>query len=185
MPTTHERLMDALSDVQDDDGHGFVEAAIQQAHPKQDAFEREFPKTLAALANAAHKAIVTDPMSERELGYGVRPLEDIHAEWETLTAKLAPMWALYGPGGTTDHLRKNELARIDGLVRANAVAENKTMTEPKVDAACRNHPQYIEFVAKMTTERAEFYKLQNQLTALDWQVNRGQALLKLSSREPQ
>lgn len=122
-------------------------------------------------------------MGEPELRAGVEPLDHLLDERNHLVAKVAPLWALYGPGGTADNSRKNELARLDGLIRALATGEGKKVTEPMVEAATHAHPDYLNFVAKMTTERAEFFKLNAQLEAIEWKVNRGQALLRMFTAE--
>ena len=126
---------------------------------------------------------MTNPMHEAELRASVEPLDQLLDERAHLVAKVAPLWALYGPGGTADNSRKNELARLDGLVRAMAVGTEQKMTEPKIEAATHAHPDYLNFVAKMTTERAEFFKLNAQLEAIEWKVNRGQALLRMFTAE--
>jgi hypothetical protein len=126
---------------------------------------------------------MTNPMQDAELRAGVEPLDQLLDERAHLVEQVATLWALYGPGGTADHSRKNELARLDGLVRAMAVGLEKKLTEPMVEAATHAHKDYLDFVAKMTTERAEFFRLNAQLEATELRINRGQALLRMFAAE--
>lgn len=122
-------------------------------------------------------------MTDMELRAGVEPLEQLLDERATLVAQVAPLWAAYGPGGTAEHTRKNELARLDGLIRALATGQGQKVTEPMVDAATHAHPDYLAFVAKMTTDRARFFALNAQLDAIEYRVQRGQALLRMYAAE--
>lgn len=124
-------------------------------------------------------------MEDRELTAGVEPLDQLLDERRTLVTTLAPLYALYGPGGTADHARKNELSRLDGLIRAMAAAEEppRRLTEPMVEAATHAHKDYLAFVAKMTTDRALYFALNADLEAIEWRVNRGQALLRYAAGE--
>lgn len=144
-----------------------------------------------------------NPMSEREVGYGVQPVEELvaeHEKHESDRAKLATehqsLWSLYGPGGTADTVRKNEELRLSAMVRAMAVATRKEgeklPTEGAIEEGARSHPDYLGLVAKITTDRARFAYLESELQrleradkVLEWRFNRGQAVLRNFAREPQ
>lgn len=123
------------------------------------------------------------PMSDRELAYGVEPLDQVQAERDVLVKKLAPLWALYGAGGLAESKRSAELARISGLLRAQAAMTESKVTEAALEQGSRAHPDYLTLLAKQTTERAEYYVLQAQVDACDAKLMRGQAMLRLASRE--
>ena len=120
-----------------------------------------------------------DPMTELEVRFGLQPIGDLLEERGVLVGQLADLWAKYGPGGTAEHQRSAELARIDGLLRAMAAASEQKVTEASLEKATRAHPDYLALVARHTTERAAYFKLDAQIQAIDMRVNRGQALAKL------
>jgi len=124
-------------------------------------------------------------MMETELRAGVQPLEELLDEHRHVRGKLANLWAKYGPGGVAEHLRKAELARIVEYLRAMAIAEERKTTEAALDAAAHSHKQYLDFVAQMTKERAEYYELHAQLQEVEWKVNRGQAMMRYATVELQ
>lgn len=122
---------------------------------------------------------------ETELRAGVQPLEELLDEHRHVRGKLSGLWAKYGPGGVAEHLRKAELARIVEYLRAMAIAEERKTTEAALDAAAHSHKQYLDFVAQMTKERAEYYELHAQLQEVEWKVNRGQAMMRYATVELQ
>lgn len=124
-------------------------------------------------------------MMDTEIRAGVQPLEELLDEHRHVRGKLASLWAKYGPGGVAEHLRKAELARIVEYLRAMAIAEERKTTEAALDAAAHSHKQYLDFVAQMTKERAEYYELHAQLQEIEWKVNRGQAMIRYSTVELQ
>ncbi len=119
------------------------------------------------------------PMSALEVQFGLQPVDELLQERGVLVGRLAPLWAQYGPGGTAEHQRSAELARIDGLLRAMAAAREEKVTEASLEKACRAHPDYLALIAKHTTERAEYFTLDAQVQAIDFRINRGQGLTRL------
>jgi FMN phosphatase YigB (HAD superfamily) len=122
---------------------------------------------------------------ETELRAGVQPLEELLDEHRHVRRKVVALWAKYGPGGVAEHLRKAELARIVEYLRAMATAEERKTTEAALDAAAHSHKQYLDFIAEMTRERAEYFELNAQLQEVEWKVNRGQAMIRYSTVELQ
>ena len=121
-----------------------------------------------------------NPMTALEVQFGLQPIGDLLEERGVLVGRLAPLWAKYGPGGTAEHQRSAELARIDGLLRAMAATDpDRKVTEASLEKACRAHPDYLALVALHTTERAEYFKLDAQIQAIDFRINRGQGLTRL------
>ena len=124
------------------------------------------------------------PRSDAEDRAGVEPIDVLLAERDGIVAALAPLWAEYGPGGLGEHRLSAERARIVGLLRAMAVAQQQKMTEAALEAGSKEHPDYMGMMAKQTTERAQFFRLQEDLRAIDFRLNRGQALLRAYASEP-
>lgn len=122
-------------------------------------------------------------MSDAELRASVEPLDQLLDERQHLVEKVAHLWSLYGPGGTAESIRKNEQMRLQGMVRAMAVAAAQKVTEGGIEEAARSHADYLGLTARQTTERAEFFRLNAQLEAIDLKINRGQALLRMYASE--
>lgn len=123
-------------------------------------------------------------IGDKELAFGARPMIEIADEWQVLADKMAPLWAKYGPNGTASAEIDAEEARLDGMFRAMAVADEKKVTEAQIKAAIAAHPDIKNLVARQTVERAEFYKLDKRMELLQMWANRGQAMLKLAASEP-
>ena len=79
-------------------------------------------------------------MADAELRMGVDPIDDVLHNRAECVKQLAPMWALYGPGGTADHSLSAERSRVVGLLRAMAAAKEEKITEAALEAGSRAHP---------------------------------------------
>ena len=123
-------------------------------------------------------------IGDKELAFGARPMVEIADEWQVLADKMAPLWAKYGPNGTASAEIDAEEARLDGMIRAMAVADEKKVTEAQIKAAIAAHPDIKGLVARQTVERAEFYKLDKRMELLQMWAARGQAMLRLAANEP-
>ncbi len=126
---------------------------------------------------------VYDPMAVTERRLGLRPVEELLAERAALTQRMADYRARFGAFGTFDHLRKIELARIAGLIRAQALRDKVKMTAAEVDDAAHSHPDYRDFITEATTQRAEWVKLEAGLEEIDWTIRRGQTIASFLSSE--
>ena len=125
-----------------------------------------------------------DAIADKELAFGARPMQEIVDEWHTLADKMAPLWAKYGPNGTASAEVDAEEARLDGMFRAMWAAEERKTTEAQIKAAIAGHADIKGIIARQTVERAEFYKLEKRMEALQMMANRGQAMLKIAAYEP-
>lgn len=124
-----------------------------------------------------------NPMTERELGHGVEPLEQLQAERDVLVEQIKDLWALYGPGGLGESQRSAELARLSALLRAQAAMHDQKVTEAALEQGARAHPDYLALLARQTSDRAQYFKLNAHIDAIDAKMMRGQAMLRLASRE--
>lgn len=121
---------------------------------------------------------------EIEARAGIAPLEELLSERFDLVQRIAELRAVYGPFGTWDHLRKNELSRIKSLIRLQAMRDNRKVNNDVVDEEAHEHPDYTAFVVKATKDRAEYFKLEAEVEAIDFRINRGQGLLRYATYEP-
>ena len=124
-----------------------------------------------------------DPMAQTEKRLGLRPVEELLDERRKLVTRIADLRARFGSFGTFDHLRKIELSRIAGMVRAQAVRDKVKMTAAEVDDAAHDHPDYRDFITEATKQRAEWVRLEHEVEAIDWVLRRGQTIAAFLSSE--
>ena len=124
-----------------------------------------------------------DARDDMELRAGVEPLDQLLDERQHLVEKVANLFALYGPGGVADSIRKNEEKRLSGMLRAMAVAQSQKITESALEEGARSHPDYLAITAAHTTGRADYFKLNAMLEAIEFKIQRGQALLRFAASE--
>jgi hypothetical protein len=126
-------------------------------------------------------------MSDAEDRAGVEELSVLLAERSIIVGKLAALWAQYGPGGLAESTRKNEELRLSAMVRALAVANRKEgekmPTEGAIEEGARSHPDYTGIMARQTTDRAEYFRLNADMEAVEYRIQRGQALLRMFASE--
>ena len=122
-------------------------------------------------------------MSDFESKLGIRPIADILEERRGLTEKLGRLRSRYGSFGTFDHLRKIEISRLHGLIRAQATRDGVKKSNDQIDAEAHAHPDYIDFVTEATNQRAEWVKAELALEELEMQFNRGQMVGRFASFE--
>jgi hypothetical protein len=125
----------------------------------------------------------TSPMAEAEARLGIQPIDELLDQRRHLVDKVADLRAQYGSFGTFDHLRKIELARIAGLIRAQAVRDHMKMTAAEVDDATHDHPDYRDLITRATRERAQWVRLEAEIEAIDATINRGQAVARFAAAE--
>lgn len=124
-----------------------------------------------------------NPMTEVEHRIGLRPIEELLARRGELVEKVADLRARFGPFGTFEHLRKIELARIEGLIRIEAMRDKRKITNDQVKSEAHAHPDYIEMVIEATKQRARWVKLEARIEEIDMTINRGQAITRFLAAE--
>ena len=124
-------------------------------------------------------------MTEAEERLGIAPLEGLLDERRHLVNHVATLRAKYGSFGVFDHLRKIELSRINGMLRAQIAREKlPKKSETQLGVEAHAHPDYVDFITLATTERAEWAKLEAQIEEVDFIIQRGQALARVARWEP-
>jgi hypothetical protein len=123
------------------------------------------------------------PLGDIEHRMGIQPLEELHAERDTLVKKVADLRARHGAFGTYNDLRKIKLAAIAQLVRAKALKEGKKLTSAQVDDLAHSHSAYVDFVITSTKERAEWTVYENQIQSIDETIMRQQSICRFLANE--
>ena len=118
---------------------------------------------------------------ERKLG--VRPIEELLAERDDLVERVADLRARYGPFGTFDHIRKMELARLNGLLRAQAVQDKIKRTNDETDNMCHDHQDYRDLIATATIQRAEWVRVEAKIEAIEFHIRRADAVMRYATAE--
>lgn len=122
-------------------------------------------------------------LGDIEARMGLMPIEELLAERDELVRQVAPLRARHGPFGTFEALRKVELSTVAATLRAQAVAENRKMTEAAIDEGAHADSRYIAFVTVATSEKAEWAILENSIQGINDTINRGQAVAKYLAAE--
>lgn len=127
--------------------------------------------------------VASSPMAEAELRASVQPIDELLAERSHLIEKCAPLRAVYGSFGTFDHSRKILLSRLKGEIRARAVRDQRKITNDQVDEEAHEHPDFIEFITDATKARTQWIKLEAIIEAIDFKIQRGQAVMRFAASE--
>jgi hypothetical protein len=122
-------------------------------------------------------------MRDLEARAGVRSLDDLLTAREGIMARLARLRSLYGPGGVADHLRKVEICKLKSLIRLQALKDGRKVTESQIDDEGHAHHEYQAILQHMAAERQEWAKLEEDMESLQFELNRGQALIKFAAAE--
>ena len=123
------------------------------------------------------------PTQDLEIRIGIQPLDELLDIRAVIVKEVADLRARFGSFGTWDHLRKVELSRLKGLIRARATRDSRKMNNEQVDEEAHAHPDYVEFVTLATVQRARWVKLESELEEIEMKVNRGQALARFAAME--
>jgi chorismate mutase len=133
----------------------------------------------------ADKINAGSPMAEIEARASVQPIEELLDERATLIQRVANLRAVYGSFGTWEAQRKMMLARLKGQVRAEALRGTtaRKLTNDQIDDEAHDHPEYMDFITMATKERAAWIVLEAKIEAIDFRIQRGQAVVRFASAE--
>ena len=124
------------------------------------------------------------PMQDIQDRLGIPSVESLLAERQDIVTEMADLWARWGPGGTGDDLRKAELSRLKGLIRAQAARDGrKRLTNGQIDDEAHEHPDYLTWLTTATRDRATYYRLENRRSGIEHVINRGQMIGRYLSAE--
>jgi hypothetical protein len=101
---------------------------------------------------------------------------------EALENTRAPLYAVYGPGGTWDAERKSLLCMCATIVRAEAEGNGKKLTEAAIDQIAHGDERYVERVNGATEERTKMALLDAEIAAKARRYELARARLYLSGR---
>lgn len=125
----------------------------------------------------------TIPHTATEVAAEVESLEVLISEHRTLSRQVADLHGKYGPYGVADDIRKAELMRIRELLRDEAIKNGEKVTEASLDARAYSHKSYRDLLDQMVAERERYLLAANELSYIEWRVNRANAVLKQRSLE--
>lgn len=126
---------------------------------------------------------VLNGMALTEEKLGLVPLSRLLPRRQQLVDRVATLRAKYSAWGTFDALRKIELSRLKGLIRAQATRDKRKVSALQVDEEAHAHADYVEFVTLATSERATWAKLEARIEAIDFTIQRTQVLIRYATSE--
>lgn len=100
---------------------------------------------------------------------------DLIDRLEALLAQRAPLWALYGPGGTFEYTRKILLCTCRDSWRVTKLGNNEKVTESQLDDLGHADEEYRRLIARATGEREELARLDAEITGLEHRISLARA----------
>jgi hypothetical protein len=88
-------------------------------------------------------------------------IDDIEARENT----RAPLFAVYGPGGTWEAERKALLCGGAIIVRHQAMVDGQKFTEAAIDQIAHNRDEYVRRIEQATDERTQMALLDAEIAA--------------------
>lgn len=122
-------------------------------------------------------------MADLEAKIGIDSLAELLAKRAELVEEVATLRAKYAAWGLADHVRKIELSRIKGRIRAQAAHDKRKVNNEQVDEEAHADGDYIDLIATMTIERTRWVRLENQIDSIDVTIMRGTALVRFAGNE--
>ena len=132
----------------------------------------------------ADQIVARSPMRLTEERLGVVPIDSLLAQRAELVGEVADLKAVYGGWGTFEHIRKMELARLSGLVRATALRDKEgKVTQGEIDDRAHDHPDYRDLITQATVDRAKLYKLESKIEGIDQTIQRANTVIRYAASE--
>ena len=122
-------------------------------------------------------------MADLEARMGLRPVEELLAERDTLVEQSATLHARHGAWGTFDAERKAKLSVIAALLRAQALRDGVKVTEASLTEAAHASDEYMMFVTQATSERASLYLLESKISNIDATITRANVVARFLAAE--
>ena len=89
--------------------------------------------------------------------------EEIADDIEALENTKAPLWAVYGPGGTWEAERKALLCAGAIIVRHQAMVDGQKFSEAAIDHIAHQRQEYCDRIAQATDERTQLALVEAQI----------------------
>ena len=115
---------------------------------------------------------------------GIGHVDEHQAAWLKLSKEVAPLRALYGPGGTWPDKRKADLSSIRMLLRARYASSEEKVSEARLDEEAHCHRAYTDAITVATEERTHMAAIEDEMKSLEYLINREQALIRYTTQEP-
>lgn len=88
-----------------------------------------------------------------------------------LLAERAPLYALYGPGGTFDNTRKILLCTCRDAWRVTKRGAGEKVTEAALDDLAHSDEEYRRLIARATEERTQLALLDAEIQVLEMRLS--------------
>ena len=109
--------------------------------------------------------------AELEARAGVHSLDELHQRRREIMLELAPLEALYGPGGLfteTRHVLRAALAtEIRAADQASLDGTRKPLTDGKIEDMAMANPRYAARIAEAVLERVRYLELVMERTEIE------------------
>jgi hypothetical protein len=122
---------------------------------------------------------MTTPLDVEDI---VAEATDIIADIEALENTRAPLFAVYGPGGTWDAERKSLLCAVADEMRLGFQAEGARFTEAQIDQKAHADPRYIARITLATQERTRLALIDAETIAKQRRYELAKSRVYLSGR---
>jgi hypothetical protein len=123
-------------------------------------------------------------MADIEESIGVRPIEELLAERDTVVDEMADLWARYGPGGTWADHRKSELSAIKMRLRAEYQRDKtQKVTDGYLEDAGHADFGYMDLITEATRDRAKLKLLEKRLERIEHTIQRANAVVRYRASE--
>lgn len=84
---------------------------------------------------------------------------------------VAPLRALYGNGSYAGERELKLIeARVATAIRTGWEASGEKITEPKLDAAVRQHSEYIQALTRDVERRTQWIEQEERLNEIEWRL---------------
>jgi hypothetical protein len=115
-------------------------------------------------------------LGDIESRVGIPSIESLLAERDTLVREVATLRARHGSFGMYNDQRKVLLAQLSATLRAKAIEAETKVTEASLEEASHAHPDYIQWLAGMLLEKAQYFELENRIEGIGETIRRGDVI---------
>jgi len=132
---------------------------------------------------AADRVTVYPAMREIEDRVGIEHIDELLARRKGFTDQMADLEARYGTYGLFDPLRKVELSIVKMQLRTEHTRDKVKFNETSLTDEAHAHPTYTEFCRGAAIDKAEHYRLTQEVAAIDATIRRANAMAHYCASE--